>query len=171
MRALRTVAFDADDTLWHNERFFKMTQAHFADLLRDYAAPEDLDQRLMEAERRNLGHYGFGVKGFTLSMIETALDVTDHRAPGHVIREIMEVGRDMLAHPIELLPHVEETVRALAETHYVMVVTKETFCTRNGRSRNRASAICSTRSRSCRTRRRAFTPACSNRCRAVWWAP
>lgn len=124
MRALRTVAFDADDTLWHNERFFKMTQDHFADLLRDYAAPDALDQRLMEAERRNLGHYGFGVKGFTLSMIETALDVTDHRVPGHVIREIMEVGRDMLAHPIELLPHVEQTVSALADTHYVMVVTK-----------------------------------------------
>ncbi|WP_407690132.1 HAD family hydrolase [Roseivivax lentus] len=121
---MRTVAFDADDTLWHNERFFKLTQAQFADLLRDYAAPEALDQRLMEAERRNIGHYGFGVKGFTLSMIETALEVTEHRVPGSVIREIMEVGREMLAHPIELLPHVEATLTALAETHFLMVVTK-----------------------------------------------
>ncbi|MHA6326085.1 HAD family hydrolase [Roseivivax sp. CAU 1753] len=124
MRNLRTIAFDADDTLWHNERFFKLTQAHFATLLRDYADPHDLDRRLLAAERRNLGHYGFGVKGFTLSMIETALEVTDHKAPGHVIREIMEAGREMLAHPVELLPHVEATLSALAQSHFVMIVTK-----------------------------------------------
>ncbi|MHA7876750.1 HAD family hydrolase [Roseivivax sp.] len=124
MRKLRTLAFDADDTLWHNERFFKLTQARFAELLGDYAGPEDLDARLMAAERRNLGRYGFGVKGFTLSMIETALDVTDHRVHGRVIRELVEAGRDMLDHPIELLPHAEETVAALAESHHLMLVTK-----------------------------------------------
>ena len=124
MRNLRTLAFDADDTLWHNERFFKLTQQRFAELLGDYADPEDLGQRLMEAERRNLGRYGFGVKGFTLSMIETALDVTEHRAPGHVIRELLDAGREMLAHPVELLPHARETIEALAESHYLMLVTK-----------------------------------------------
>jgi len=67
------IAFDADDTLWHNERFFKLTQARFAELLAPHSEGSDIEARLMAAERRNLGHYGFGAKGFVLSMIETAL--------------------------------------------------------------------------------------------------
>ena len=84
-RTLTTVAFDADDTLWHNERFYQMTQARFAELLADYTDASTLMTRLLEAERRNLGHYGFGIKGFVLSMIETAIDVTDEKVPAHVI--------------------------------------------------------------------------------------
>ncbi|QGX98518.1 HAD family hydrolase [Roseovarius faecimaris] len=121
---LTTIAFDADDTLWHNERFFKLTQARFADLLRDYTEPEALIERLIEAERRNLGHYGFGIKGFVLSMIETAIEVTDERVPASVIAQLIAAGQEMLQHPIELLPHAREAVEAVADTHRVLLITK-----------------------------------------------
>ncbi len=121
---LRTIAFDADDTLWHNERVFKMTQDRFADLLSDHAPTPELDARLLEAERRNLGHYGFGVKGFMLSMIETAVDLSGPQVRAEILREILDMGRDMLSHPIELLPHAEAAVRALAPDHRLVLITK-----------------------------------------------
>ena len=121
---LTTIAFDADDTLWHNERFFKLTQDRFADLLRDYVDGHHLAEHLLAAEKRNLGHYGFGIKGFTLSMIETAIDVTDGRVPASVISELIAAGREMLEHPIELLPHAREAVEAVAGSHRVLLVTK-----------------------------------------------
>jgi putative hydrolase of the HAD superfamily len=108
MQNLTTIGFDADDTLWQNERFFRLTQERFADLLRDHTDPDHLMQRLLAAERRNLGHYGFGIKGFVLSMIETAIEVTEQRVPASVIAELIAAGQDMLRHPIELLPHARE---------------------------------------------------------------
>ncbi|MCV6585215.1 MAG: HAD family hydrolase [Marinibacterium sp.] len=123
-RALTTIGFDADDTLWHNERVFRLTQDRFAGLLRDHADADHLMDRLLAAERRNLGHYGYGVKGFVLSMIETALEVTAHRVPGEIIAELMEAGREMLSHPIDLLPHVHETLGTLSASHRVIVITK-----------------------------------------------
>ncbi|MCZ4259589.1 HAD family hydrolase [Limimaricola sp. G21655-S1] len=119
-----TIAFDADDTLWHNERFFRSTQSRFVELLRDHAGEDHLRERLLAAERRNLGRYGFGVKGFVLSMIETAIEVSAARVPASAIGEIMEMGREMLAHPIELLPGVEPAVQALAGEARLMLVTK-----------------------------------------------
>lgn len=121
---LLTLCFDADDTLWHNERFFQMTQAHFATLLADYAERDHLAEQLLAAEKRNLGRYGFGIKGFVLSMIETALDVTDNTVPGHVIAQIIAAGQDMLAHPIELLPGVEDTIAQLAPKYRLLLITK-----------------------------------------------
>lgn len=121
---LTTIAFDADDTLWHNERFFRLTQEHFTALLRDFAEPQQLMQRLLAAERRNVGRYGYGVKGFVLSMIETAIEVTDERVPARVIRELVAAGQDMLAHPIELLPHAREAVEALAADYRILLITK-----------------------------------------------
>lgn len=121
---LRTIGFDADDTLWHNERFFKSTQDRFTDLLRDHAAPGHLEERLIAAERRNIGHYGFGVKGFTLSMIETAIEVTDGRVPNAVISDLLQAGREMLDHPMELLPHAREAVEAVASSHRLVLITK-----------------------------------------------
>ena len=121
---LTTIGFDADDTLWQNEQFFRMTQERFAGLLADYAASDHLAERLLEAERRNLGHYGFGIKGFVLSMIETAIDVTDDRVPARVIRELIEAGQEMLQHPIELLPHARDAVAALAADHHLLLITK-----------------------------------------------
>jgi putative hydrolase of the HAD superfamily len=121
---LGVIGFDADDTLWQNEAFFRLTQDRFADLLADFAPPDHLHDRLLAAERRNLGHYGFGVKGFTLSMIETAIEVTESRVDAWVIAEIMAAGREMLAHPIQLLPHAREAVTALAASHRVILITK-----------------------------------------------
>lgn len=121
---LTTVGFDADDTLWQNEAFFRLTQARFTDLLADHADPDHLHDRLLAAERRNLGHYGFGVKGFVLSMIETAIEVTDARVPASVIAELVAAGRDMLAHPIELLPHARAAVEAAAGRYRVLLITK-----------------------------------------------
>jgi len=121
---IRMIGFDADDTLWHNEAFFQLTQARFTALLADHADPDHLAERLLEAERRNLGHYGYGVKGFVLSMIETAIEVTEGRVPAHVIAEIMEAGRDMLRHPIDLLPHARAAVEAAAAQYHVVLITK-----------------------------------------------
>lgn len=124
MPKLATIAFDADDTLWQNERFFRLTQDRFAALLADYAPKNHLEDRLLAAERRNVGRYGFGVKGFTLSMIETAIEVTEDRVPASVIRELIGAGQEMLAHPIELLPHAREVVEQLAATHPLLLITK-----------------------------------------------
>jgi putative hydrolase of the HAD superfamily len=123
-QTLRAIGFDADDTLWHNERFFKLTQDRFAALLAPHTDHADLDDRLMQAERRNLGHYGFGIKGFVLSMIETALEVTDRQVPGDVIAELIAAGQDMLSHPIELLPHAKEAVQAARARAPVLLITK-----------------------------------------------
>lgn len=121
---LTTIAFDADDTLWQNETFFRLTQDRVTQLLADYAAPDHLHARLLAAERRNLGHYGFGVKGFTLSMVETAIEVTEGRVPALVIGEILAAGREMLEHPIQLLPHARAAVTALAGRYRVLLITK-----------------------------------------------
>ena len=121
---ITTIGFDADDTLWHNEVFFRLTQNRFAELLADYVAPEVLHDQLLAVERRNLGLYGYGVKGFTLSMIETALEITKGDVPGRVIAELMATGREMLAHPIDLLPNAQKTVTELAETHRIILITK-----------------------------------------------
>lgn len=121
---ITTIGFDADDTLWQNEAFFQLTQDRFTRLLADHADPDHLQEQLLAAERRNLGHYGFGVKGFVLSMIETAIEVTDGRVPAPVIAELLAAGREMLEHPIELLPHAREAVAALAASHRVLLITK-----------------------------------------------
>lgn len=121
---LTTVAFDADDTLWDNERFFQLTQAHFAQLLSDYTEKPDLMARLVQAERRNLSYYGFGIKGFTLSMVETAIEVTDGKVAGDVIAELLNIGREMLRHPVDLLPGARDAVEAAKKTHRVILITK-----------------------------------------------
>jgi len=121
---LTTIGFDADDTLWQNEAFFRLTQDRFARLLADHADQGRLSERLEAAERRNIGHYGFGVKGFTLSMIETAIEVTDGRVPGAVIAELIAAGREMLEHPIDLLPQARATVTVLASEYRVLLITK-----------------------------------------------
>ncbi|NBR88515.1 MAG: HAD family hydrolase [Rhodobacteraceae bacterium] len=118
------VGFDADDTLWHNERFFQMTQERFAELLEPYYSGGELMPRLIDAERRNIGHYGFGIKGFVLSMIETALEVTDETVPAPIIGELIRAGQEMLRHPIELLPRVQEVIEEVSSKHRILLITK-----------------------------------------------
>lgn len=124
MTQLSLIGFDADDTLWKNETFFRLTQSRVESLLEGHADPAHLHDRLLAAERRNLGHYGFGVKGFVLSMIETAIEVTEGQVPAAVIAEILAAGREMLEHPIDLLPHAREAVAWAAQNHRVVLITK-----------------------------------------------
>ena len=124
MPKLEMIGVDADDTLWHNQRFFDLTQARFAALLAPYTAPEGLVERLQAAEARNLGHYGFGIKGFTLSMIETAIEVTDARVPAPVISDLIAMGQEMLCHPVELLPHAEAALRDVSSEYRLVLITK-----------------------------------------------
>ncbi|SFU18342.1 HAD family hydrolase [Mesorhizobium sp. YR577] len=121
---LTTIGFDADDTLWQNEQFFRTTEQHFASLLAEHAEGHDIHARLLEAEKRNLALYGFGIKGFTLSMIETAVEISEGRVPASVIREILAAGRDMLSHPVETLPNVRETLEELAGAYRLVLITK-----------------------------------------------
>lgn len=124
MRKISTIGFDADDTLWQNEAFFRLTQEKLATLLQDFTQPDHLSERLLAAERRNLGHYGFGVKGFVLSMIETAIEVTDARVSATVIQELIAAGQEMLNHPIHQLRNVESTLKFLAQDHRILLITK-----------------------------------------------
>ena len=123
-RRITTIGLDADDTLWQNERFFQMTETRFRELLAEHVAPEVLSEQLVEAERRNLAVYGYGIKGFVLSMIETALDLTEDRLPASVVRAILDGGREMLAHPVETLPGVRETLEELAGEFRLVLITK-----------------------------------------------
>jgi putative hydrolase of the HAD superfamily len=124
MPQITTIAFDADDTLWQNEKYFRLTEQRFADLLRDYTDIPDLNHRLIAAVTRNLQFYGFGMKGFALSMVETALEVTDHRVPGTVIAELLAAGRELLTYPIETLPYVDQTLAALQNRYRLILLTK-----------------------------------------------
>lgn len=120
-----TVGLDADDTLWHNETIFRLTHARFSELLAGHADPDVVERRLAETEAANLRLYGYGVKGFTLSMIETAMALTDGQAPGSVVREILAAGREMLAHPVEPLPGADAALSALSDAGLRLVlVTK-----------------------------------------------
>jgi len=122
--SITTVGLDADDTLWHNEAIFRLTHDRFVGLLADHADRATLETRLAETEKRNLRLYGYGVKGFTLSMIETAMELTGGEAPGSVVREILAAGREMLAHPVETLPGVDEALAALSERYRLVLITK-----------------------------------------------
>ena len=118
------VALDGDDTLWHSENQFVMTQDRFKELLAGRADPDLLDARLMAHERENLQVFGYGVKGFTLSMIETALTLTQHRIDGTRIGDILAMGKELLAHPVELLDGVAETLDELGGRHRLVLITK-----------------------------------------------
>jgi len=119
-----TIGFDGDDTLWHNESLFSMTQDRFRALLAHAADQTDLDRRLLEAERANLSVYGYGIKGFVLSMIETAIAVTDGHVPARDLQSLIDFGKAMLEHPVELLPGVKEVVETLAGRHRLVLITK-----------------------------------------------
>lgn len=123
-RPVSVIGFDADDTLWQNEQYYKLTESHFRSLLADYAEGDHVSERLLEAEKRNLAHYGFGIKGFTLSMIETALDITEGRVPTSVISDILSIGRDLLSHPVECLPHARDALEALSGRYFLVLITK-----------------------------------------------
>lgn len=122
--SLSTIAFDADDTLWSNEHIFHLTEERFRNLLSSHVDISDLSDHLLETERRNLGYYGYGIKGFTLSMIETAIEVTGGQIPASDLQEIIHAGRDMQDHPTAPFPHVEDVLKSLQGKYRLLVITK-----------------------------------------------
>lgn len=124
MPSFDLIAFDADDTLWHNERLYADAQAAFARLLAAYQPPEWIHQHLYRTETRNLQHFGYGAKAFALSMIETALEITEGRIAGADIQAIIDLVKGMLDAEVALLDHVAETIPLLAERYLLLVITK-----------------------------------------------
>ncbi len=118
------IGFDADDTLWHNENIFEKMHDRYRALLATYHDAATVDRALFATEMRNLERYGYGVKGFTLSAIETAIQLTMGRIRADEIQQLIELGREMLAHPVELLDGVGETLAALSASHRLLVITK-----------------------------------------------
>lgn len=124
MSRINVVGFDGDDTLWHSETRFNVTQGEFRELLKRHVPDADADARLAETEMKNLDVYGYGVKSFTLSMLETAVELTEGRVPATDLRQILNWGKRMLSEPTELLDGVAETLRSLAARHDLMLITK-----------------------------------------------
>ena len=124
MRRLTTIGFDADDTLWQNEQFYSLTRSRFLYLLSEHAYADRHAERQLETQKRTLKLYGFGIKGFTLSMIETAIAVTEGKVPAATVEKILEAGREMLEHPVETLPGAREAVEALVGRYRLVLVTK-----------------------------------------------
>ncbi len=124
MSQLTAVGFDADDTLWQNEKFFRLTENSFTGLLEEFSSHQNLREVLLRTERNNLKRYGYGIKGFILSMIETALEVTQGRVPSAVIQQILDLGKELQAHPIELLPGAREVIETVSRRFAVLLITK-----------------------------------------------
>jgi putative hydrolase of the HAD superfamily len=124
MSRFDVIAFDADDTLWHNERLYIAAQATLKALLAHYHRPEWIEERLYQTEMRNLQHFGYGIKGFALSMIETAVELTEGRIAGSDIQTLIDAAKGMLAADVELLAHVPETLAGLMDTYPLMLITK-----------------------------------------------
>ena len=120
---ITTVAFDADDTLWANEDLFVAAQTRYTALLAPYRHDWDA-QELHATEQRNLAYFGYGIKGFTLSMIETAIQISDGAITGREIGQIIDLAREMVHAPLTLLPHVADVIPALAQTYRLMLITK-----------------------------------------------
>lgn len=118
------IAFDADDTLWHNESLYLLTQDKFKGLLSRYHSAEWIEQKLYETEVRNLRYFGYGVKGFTLSMIETAIELTEGRIQGNDIQLIINFAKEMQKAEVQLMDRAAETVAALSKSYRLMLLTK-----------------------------------------------
>ena len=123
-RKFEIIALDADDTLWHNESLYNSTQEKFRQMLTNYAAPEVVNQTLYKTEISNLHHFGYGIKSFTLSMLETAVTLADGHLTGQDIQAIINFAKEMVNAPITLLDHVATAVSQLAQTHQLMLLTK-----------------------------------------------
>jgi putative hydrolase of the HAD superfamily len=120
----KIIAFDADDTLWHNEPYFDEAQERFCALFQDLASSQEILGMILNNQVTNLPLYGFGIKAFTLSMIETALQLTQNNITGTGIEKVIGIGKDLLQKPVELLPNVEEVLQELQGKYKLVVATK-----------------------------------------------
>ncbi|PSR56202.1 haloacid dehalogenase [Adhaeribacter arboris] len=124
LQAIKVIAFDADDTLWVNETIFTYTQERFIEVLAPYVDSQTLEAKLYEIELRNLSLFGYGIKGFILSMIETAIELTTGKISGQEVQQIINLGKVMLDHPVEVLPNVQETLEKLQDKYTLILITK-----------------------------------------------
>lgn len=121
---IKVIGFDADDTLWVNETYFREAEEAFGRLLSDYETPNKIDQELFKMEMRNLPIYGYGVKAFVLSMVQSALELSNHNVPHKTIEAILNIGKNMLEKPVELLDGVEEVLKVLSTKYRLILATK-----------------------------------------------
>ena len=121
---ITTIGFDADDTLWVNETYFREAEEYFAGMLEEFETRNTIDQELFKMEMRNLELYGYGIKGFMLSMIESALELSNNRVSQATLSRILDLGKNMISHPLELLQDVPEVLRALHGNYRLLVLTK-----------------------------------------------
>ncbi|ASU33489.1 HAD family hydrolase [Mucilaginibacter xinganensis] len=121
---LKVIAFDADDTLWVNEPYYRQTEEQFYNLLGGYSTQHELERELLKTEIGNLTFYGYGIKGFVLSMIETALRISNNTISAEVVGAILDLGKQMLNQPIELLDGVEDVLGTLKSKYRLVVATK-----------------------------------------------
>lgn len=121
---IKVIAFDADDTLWVNEPYFRETEEKFCALLEDYMPLHSIQQELFKTEMQNLALYGYGIKGFMLSMVETALRVSNKNVSNVVMEKVLGFGKDLLGRPIELLEDIESVLDALKPHYRLVVATK-----------------------------------------------
>jgi putative hydrolase of the HAD superfamily len=121
---IKVIAFDADDTLWHNENYFQAVEHRFCQMLEDYLPQHTVERELLKTEIANVSLYGYGIKSFMLSMIETAIRISDRTIQVKVVEQIIQLGREMLDNPIEMLEDVEEVLRTLKGKYRLVVATK-----------------------------------------------
>ena len=121
---IKVIGFDADDTLWVNETYFRQAEEEFAELLSQFETPNKTDQELFKMEMKNLPLYGYGVKGFVLSMVEMALILSNYTVSNEVIEKILDIGKDMINKPVELLDGVETVLKRLSKDYRLIVATK-----------------------------------------------
>lgn len=121
---IKVIAFDADDTLWVNETYFREAELEFAKLLAKYETANKIDQELFKKEIDNLTYYGYGIKGFVLSMVECALELSNYQIHPKVIKSILDIGKDMLEKPIDLLEGIEDVLQSLHKKYKLIVATK-----------------------------------------------
>ncbi|MFL0352459.1 HAD family hydrolase [Xanthomarina sp. GH4-25] len=121
---IKVIGFDADDTLWVNETYFRDAEDAFANLLSKYETVNKIDQELFKMEMKNLPLYGYGVKGFILSMVEMALELSNNNVSNKTIQTILDIGKDMINKPVELLEGVETVLKILSENYRLILATK-----------------------------------------------
>ena len=121
---IKVIGFDADDTLWVNETYFREAEEEVGRLLSHYETPNKIDQELFRMEIKNLPTYGYGVKGFILSIIELALELSNGKVSNDIIGKILDIGKDMINKPIELLDGVEESLSYLSKDYRLILATK-----------------------------------------------
>ena len=124
MGFIKTIGFDADDTLWHNERFFGEAQTALKDLLNEYADDKAISKAILEMQRQNVETLGYGIKSFTIAMMQVALDLSKEELDTQSMRSIINIGKEMMTHPVDFIDGAVEVLDNLSESYELVLITK-----------------------------------------------